>query len=370
MPTADGEVGAARKARPPIPSQTAGAAHKARPGNVDAPPARSRVSEIQRQRLLGAMAEVTSERGVGSVTVAHIVGRSGVSRRTFYELFTDREDCLLAALDQAIARASKAVLPAYESETRPRSRTLERGGQAGPLARTSRREGQASWRECMRAALGALLEFFDEEPAMARLCVVESLGAGPRALERRTAIVQRLIAAVDEGRREAKSDAKQAPPLTGEGVVGAVLAVIHARLVAANRKPLSPLRPALMSMIVAPYLGQAAAEKELHKPAPQLKTKSRPRRDPLEGIDMRLTYRTVRVLIAIAATPQASNRGVAAAAGIADQGQISKLLTRLQNLGLIHNGGEGQPKGAPNAWALTPKGAEVERAIRMESTSG
>ena len=56
--------------------------------------------------------------------------------------------------------------------------------------------------------------------------------------------------------------------------------------------------------------------------------------------------------------------GVAAAAGIADQGQISKLLTRLQNLGLIANEGEGQPKGAPNAWALTPKGTEVERSIR------
>jgi DNA-binding IclR family transcriptional regulator len=79
---------------------------------------------------------------------------------------------------------------------------------------------------------------------------------------------------------------------------------------------------------------------------------------------MRLTYRTVRVLIAIAANPRASNRGVAAAAGIADQGQISKLLNRLQSLGLTRNEGEGQPKGGPNAWALTPKGQEVERSIR------
>ncbi len=300
-------------------------------------PARSRVSEIQRQRLLAGMAEVAADRGVGSVTVAHIVARSGVSRRTFYELFSDREDCLLAALDQAIARASTVVLAAYESEAR--------------------------WRERMRAALGALLQLFDEEPAMAGLCVVESLGAGPRALERRTGIVRILIGAVDEGRGEAKS-AEDAPPLTAEGVVGAVLAVIHARLVEPNRKPLSPLTPALMSMIVHPYLGQAAAEKELNRPAPQLKTKTRPRRDPLDGLDMRLTYRTVRVLIAIGSNPQASNRGVATAAGIADQGQISKLLARLENLGLIHNQGAGQAKGAPNAWALTPTGAEVERSMR------
>jgi AcrR family transcriptional regulator len=306
-------------------------------------PARSRVSEIQRQRLLAGMAEVAGERGVGAVTVAHIVGRSGVSRRTFYELFSDREDCLLAALDQAIERAGAAVLPAYRS--------------------------QARWRERMRAALQALLAFFDEEPAMARLCVVESLGAGPRALARRTGIVGALIAAVEEGRGEARPG-KDAPPLTGEGVVGAVLAVLHARLLATNRKPLSPLAPALMSMIVAPYLGQGSAEKELQRPAPPLQTKYRPRRDPLDGLDMRLTYRTVRVLIAIGSSPRLSNRGVAAASGIADQGQISKLLTRLQNLGLIANVGEGQAKGAPNAWALTAKGLEVERSIRTEPPGG
>ena len=121
-----------------------------------------------------------------------------------------------------------------------------------------------------------------------------------------------------------------------------------------------------MAIIVLPYLGQAAAEKELSKPAPQLNTLPRARRDPLEDLDMRLTYRTVRVLIAIAGHPQASNREIAAAAEIADQGQISKLLTRLQNLGLIRNEGEGHAKGGPNAWALTGKGQEVERSIRTE----
>jgi hypothetical protein len=152
---------------------------------------------------------------------------------------------------------------------------------------------------------------------------------------------------------------------------GAALAVIHARLLEPNRKPLFPLTPALMGMIVHPYLGQSAAERELNKPAPQLQTNKRSRTtDPLDGLDMRLTSRTVRVLIAIAANPRASNRRVATAAGISDQGQISKLLTRLQNLGLIRNQGEGAPRGAPNAWALTAKGQEVERSIRIESGGG
>jgi AcrR family transcriptional regulator len=304
----------------------------------------SRVSEIQRQRILAAMAEVSSEHGVGHVTVAHIVARSGVSRRTFYELFRDREDCLLEALDQALARTSAVVLAAYERER--------------------------SWSDRVRAALGALLGFFDEEPALARLCIVESLGAGPLALKRRTKVVRAMIAAIDEGRAGVKPD-RQPPPLTAEGVVGAVLAVIHARLQAEAAPPaLSSLAPSLMAMIVHPYLGQRASQRELVQAPPRARQRPRARRDPLEGLDMRLTYRTVRVLVAIASTPDASNRGVAAAAGIADQGQISKLLARLQSLGLIHNRGEGQPKGGPNAWALTPKGQEVERSIRMESASG
>ena len=328
---------ASNEARPPgTRRKTAGA-----PAEFSTP---SRVSEIQRQRILAAMAEVTAEQGAAQVTVAHIVARSGVSRRTFYELFSDRDDCLLATLELAGRRAREAVLPAYRGERR--------------------------WREAMRVGLTALLAFFDEEPALARLCVVESLAAGPRALELRTRVVRALMEAVEGGCGEAKPGGRAAPPLTGEGVVGAVLAVIHARLVEPKSKPLSPLTPALMSMIVGPYLGPASAEKELQRPAPQLKTKPRPRRDPLNGLDMRLTYRTVRVLIAIAEHPRASNRGVASAAGIADQGQISKLLARLQNLGLIHNEGEGQPRGAANAWALTAKGAEVERSIRMESGSG
>jgi AcrR family transcriptional regulator/DNA-binding MarR family transcriptional regulator len=300
-------------------------------------PAPSRVSEIQRQRILIGMADVVAERGAPTVTVAHIVARSGVSRRTFYELFSDREACLLAALDQAITHATAVVLPAYQTPGR--------------------------WREQIRNALAALLQFFDEQPAMARLCVVESLAAGPEALEHRTRIVHTLIRAIDAGREEARAG-KEPPPLAAEGVVGAVLAVIHTRLVEHNRNPLSSLLPALMAMIVLPYLGQPAAEKELHKPTPQLKTKTRTRTDPLDGLDMRLTYRTIRVLIAIAGHPQASNREVATAADIADQGQISKLLARLQSLGLIRNEGQGHAKGAANAWALTNKGQEVEHSIR------
>jgi chromosome segregation and condensation protein ScpB len=73
------------------------------------------------------------------------------------------------------------------------------------------------------------------------------------------------------------------------------------------------------------------------------------------------------VLMGIAAHPGASNREIAEQAEIADQGQVSKLLARLQHLGLIDNHGEGPTKGAPNAWQLTPRGRQVEQAIHVQT---
>ena len=304
---------------------------------------REHVTEIQRVRILTAMAEVAAERGAGAASVAHIVARAGVSRRTFYDLFEDREDCFLATFDEALAQAATTVLPAYQ--------------------------GQARWLERIRAALLAVLVFCEEQPALARLCVVESLAAGPRALERRAQVVDVLVGAVDQGRAERPSRVPEPPPLAAEGVVGAVLSVIHRRLVAGN-EPLTDLLGELTSAIALPYLGASSAQKELHRPLPQIKKiKHSSHGDPLEGLDMRITYRTVRVLIAIGSRPAASNREIATAAGIADQGQVSKLLTRLEHLGLVRNDSLGHAKGAPNAWVLTGRGLEVERAVRVQTAS-
>ncbi len=329
------------------PEKKAAKESKALPRGVSGLP-REHVSEIQRMRILSAMAEVASAQGAGSVTVAHVVSRAGVSRRTFYDLFVDREECFLAAFEEAIGRGSALVIEAYEGET--------------------------TWRERIRAGLWALLQLLDEDPATARLCIVESLAAGPRVLERRAVVLRALIQAVDEGRNAqparagARRKATTLPPLTAEGVVGAVLSVIHTRLSEPGTTPLTGLLGQLMGVVVLPYLGQAAAEKELNRPAPQIQTPTRTgSRDPLDGLEMRITYRTVRVLMTIAADPGASNRRIAAEAGISDQGQVSKLLARLEHLGLIENRGEGPVKGAPNAWALTARGVQVQGAISVHT---
>jgi DNA-binding MarR family transcriptional regulator len=125
-----------------------------------------------------------------------------------------------------------------------------------------------------------------------------------------------------------------------------------------------------MSMIVLPYLGSRAARHELELPPVA------PARRPWaphasvataipKGLEIRMTYRTMRTLTAIAEGPGASNREIAEAAGIVDQGQISKLLGRLEQLELIENEGAAQRQGSANAWHLTPRGARLERATRL-----
>jgi AcrR family transcriptional regulator len=313
-------------------------------GNVARDLGHERVIEIQRARILTALVEVSAERGAANVAVAHVVQRAGVSRRTFYELFADREECFLAALEDAVARASRYVLDSYD----PRARWVDR----------------------VRSSLIALLEFIEVEPGAGQLLFVGSLGAGHRAIERRQHGIAQIITLVDEGRNESKAGA-ELPPLTAEGVVGGALSVLHSRLLAHDRGSLRELTGALMSMIVLPYLGPAAARREYARPLPKRRVSAEPGRgDPLRDVGMRLTYRTVRVLGSVAERPGASNREVGLGAGMEDQGQISKLLARLQRLELIQNTRAPTARGAPNAWGLTERGWNVQRAIAGQSERG
>jgi len=247
-------------------------------------------------------------------------------------------------------------------------------------------ESPGAWEQRIRAGLAALLGFLDEEPAMGGLLVVDALAAERPVLERRAKVVDALIDAVHQGGARPKGlagsgngpvnhgaggrrAAARPPRLVAEGAVGAVLAVIHARLSARDPKPLAGLLNPLIGMIVLPYQGPEAAERELGRQTPKLRRRPTPAApaNPLRELGMRLTYRTVRVLLAIAEHPGASSREVADASGISDQGQMSKLLWRLEHLGLVDTAVRHHGRGEPNAWSLTPKGREVERTIRLQT---
>jgi DNA-binding MarR family transcriptional regulator len=127
-------------------------------------------------------------------------------------------------------------------------------------------------------------------------------------------------------------------------------------------------------VIVLPYLGSAVARRELTRPVPRVRLAGDGLSHSEERLSarqagVRLTYRTARVLSAISDYPGASNREVAERAGIVDQGQISKLLTRLEARELIVKIGEGRTRGAPNSWRLTERGEVVLRAA-LSNRSG
>jgi AcrR family transcriptional regulator len=321
------------------------------------------VFEMQRRRLLTATTEVVYERGVHGLTAALVAERAGMSRRTFHDIFNGREGCLLGAFEEAVGQAIQAVRQAVGGEER--------------------------WAEKIRMGLTGLLSFLDYEPSMARLLIVEALACGEETLRARKRVLDRIIKIVDQGRAEGKTPkrdeappkhgptlaggalkdrsrraGRELPPLTAEGTVGAVFSVVHARMLEQDTRSLTDLTGPLMAMIVAPYLGPVAAQKELKRSvnvpeplAPRLPA------DPFKDLPIRLTYRTARVLASISDAPGASSKQVARAAGITDEGQTSKLLNRLQRYGLIHDTGIGPTKGLPRAWTLTQRGENILQAV-------
>jgi AcrR family transcriptional regulator/DNA-binding MarR family transcriptional regulator len=315
------------------------------------------VSDIQRARILSGMVEVAAGDGYLGAAVARVIARAGVSRRTFYELFQGREDCFLAAFDWGTARARELVVEACGS--------------------------QRSWRDQVRHGLAALLAFLDAEPELARVCVIEALGAGKLVLERRARILEELTGVLDGHAPKARGG--PAPLITAEGVIGGAFSVLHGRLLeqrhaessGSDAAPLMVLHGQLMALIALPYLGPRTAGEELVRSAPELpprevadpseKDTARSRRAEggrlLERLDMRLTYRTVRCLLYIGEHPGCSNREITQGADISDEGQASKLLKRLERVGLVANSKPRRP-GYANYWTLTPHGEQVLSVAR------
>lgn len=308
---------------------------------------RELVKSVQRAWIVSAMAEIVCEHGPEMISVRQIAARAGVSRRRFYELFDNSDDCFAATFEEAVAGATERAAIGYRMHL--------------------------AWTDRLRAALFELLEYFDSEPELAKLAILYTTPASPAAASR-AEVLARLAKLIDEGGRAARGGAApsslMASSLIAEAVVGGAWGILQSRLLESEPGPLTELVNPLMSVIVLPYIGREAALRELSRSAgdgardaADRATRVAPRSDPLAGLAMRLTYRTLRVLAEVAASPGISNREVAEAAGVRDAGQISKLLTRVEGLGLVRNTGGGQAKGAANAWVITERGAKIDGAV-------
>lgn len=123
--------------------------------------------------------------------------------------------------------------------------------------------GSRTWVDGIRAALLACLRFFDEDAARARLMVVDTLGGEPPVRARRERLLGDLARCLEEQRPKQSEEGEE--PSQAQAVIGAVAAVIHARLLEDPPGQLTPLGGILMSVIVMPYLGAGAARDELER---------------------------------------------------------------------------------------------------------
>jgi AcrR family transcriptional regulator len=192
------------------------------------------VRAIQRERLIVAMLNAAAELGYLETNVQDVIDRAGVSRPTFYEHFSNKEDCFLAAFDTSAERLQKKIDAA-----------ARRGGEV--------------WRDRIRFSLQALLRFAGSEPDTARTMVVEARAASAAAVRRRVELMDEFAHCLQSQAAELLPDGSLQSDTTASGIVGGVESLLYSRLCRQEYDQLEALLPSLMYFVVLPYEGHLAA---------------------------------------------------------------------------------------------------------------
>lgn len=205
-------------------------AHQLPPGRHGLP--RSFVVQNQRERILAAVADVSSASSYADMSVEDIIGAAGISRRTFYEHYRNKHEAFLAAYDEAAERLLAAVRAAYESA--------------------------AGFGNRVRSGIEVFLALLAADPSFARMCIVEVMAAGPDAVARRNQAMRSFGAMIEQNATELL---EHRPPsaLTAETVVGGIYDVIYNRIQQGLVHELPSLTTDLVYTALLPYVGPDAA---------------------------------------------------------------------------------------------------------------
>ena len=196
------------------------------------------VREAQRRRMLVAMVQAVAEKGYAWVAVADVIERAGVSRKTFYEQFANKDECFLAAYDATVDDLLATIDEALEA-----------------LA--------PDWLRAHRAAVHAYLEALAARPQFAKAFLIEVLGAGPEALKRRAAVQERFAAQLEDVHRRARQDIPEIPEVprhTFRAAVGAVNELVTAHVLEHGAPTLPELADAVLDVQLALLLGRHVAQ--------------------------------------------------------------------------------------------------------------
>jgi DNA-binding MarR family transcriptional regulator len=299
-------------------------------------------ARIERQRTRELVAAAEAVRGFPFEGLVLADGNPGaaLSREELAEHVDLCEAAEFEAFEQALALAAEAAGAAFRA--------------------------QDGWVDGVRAGLVALLELFDEEPVLARYLVVGSAQAGPRVLERRREVLERIAVLLDDERAPARS---YPPPLTAHAVASGVLGVLHARLSEPDPGVLAELAGPLMSFMATPFLGARAARRELRRPAETVASPATAVNiELLQAPGKRLSHhREIKVLGILAAEPGLNSTQLGSRAGIEDRAHVSRLMTRLGRLGLIENKPDHGRRPGAKAWRLTASGEQLQAAVSREA---
>ena len=191
------------------------------------------VIDHQRQRLLAATAAVFAEQGYASLSVEKVIGRARVSRATFYKLFDDKLDCVLAAHLAAFRRLEDALRASCAQ--------------------------QQPWAEGVTAAVSAGLEFAVRSPAEASLLAFAPVAAEPEVTSRALAANAHLLGLLRAGRED--SPGAEAPgEFAEQALLMGLMHVIGAELIAGRAERLPQLAPELSQLLLMPFRGEAEAK--------------------------------------------------------------------------------------------------------------
>lgn len=196
------------------------------------------VAQNQRERILSAVVEVARETGYSGLTVREVIAAAGVSRRTFYELFEDKDAVFLAAYDHVVGRLAHDV---REATTRG-----------------------SDWPRQISLGLASFLGRLASDPAVAHLCIVEILAAGPAALSRRAAAMDAFRPVFEPGYAEAPAGVEP-PPLAVELAIGGVYEVVYSYVLEERTAELPRLHADLLHIALLPFLGLRRSADEVAK---------------------------------------------------------------------------------------------------------
>jgi AcrR family transcriptional regulator len=185
----------------------------------------------KRRRIMDAIAELTAEQGYDATKIGDIVRRAGVARKTLYDNFEGKEEVFLETFDAAVAEAMRRI----EEDC-------------------AKVEG--GWEERIQTGLAAFLRYVAEEPALARMCMIEALSATPAATERYEDAMQRFV---ELTARNVPHD-ERLPETIEETLVGGVAWIVYQQIRRHETEKAEDLLPELSEFMLAPFLNVAGRE--------------------------------------------------------------------------------------------------------------